>query len=76
MSRFSIPSLRAIDSPVMDARLRICTAFQWGKKEIDGQLELGSFFQLLEEHPNADIPFYVFENDIGGKQHTHQNYRM
>ena len=75
MARFSVKSLRAKNSLVANARVRICKAFQWGKREMDGRLPLKSFFRMLTEHPNADIPFYVFENQIGGGRHTIENYR-
>lgn len=74
MSRFSASSLRAVDSLAANARVRVCQAFQWGKKEIDGRLPLQTYFRLIEEHPNADVPFYVFENDIGGRRHTRASY--
>ena len=37
MARFCTASLRAADSPVANARVRVCKAFSWGKKEMDGR---------------------------------------
>ncbi len=57
-------------------RFRVCVPFTWGSAEntMDGRLELRDYFRLVTEHPNADVPFYVFENDIGGRRHTQANY--
>lgn len=75
MASLSHATLSMANSPVQDTQVRICKDFQWGKKNIDGRLPLHTFFRLMSENPKADIPFYVFENDIGGKRHTYANYK-
>ena len=53
---------------------RICHPFDWGQRTIDGRLPLVFYFIMLTQHPKADIPFYVFENSIGGAVHTRHSY--
>jgi len=55
--------------------VRICKAFRWGKKKIEGRMPLQDYFQYVSQHHKADVPFYVFEDDIGGRQHTKLNYQ-
>ena len=54
--------------------VRVCHPFAWGQTTISGRLSLVYYFMMLGKHPNADVPFYVFENSIGGNRHTAHSY--
>ena len=64
------------------AKFRVCQAFSWNSAnndqpqalDISGRLELAHYVRYVSQYPHADIPFYVFEDDIGGNIHTAQNY--
>ena len=51
-------------------RFRVCHHFEWGEQSHDGRLELRDFVRLVSQYPKADVPFYLFEDDIDGVRHS------
>ena len=74
MDNLCVATLKHAESPLGRIPVRICKAFKWGKQEIEGRMPLQDYFRLVTKHSKADVPFYIFEDDIGGKQHTTVSY--
>ena len=56
------------------ASCRVCYPFQWGGHQESGRIQLSHFFRLVSQYHKADVPFYVFEADIGGCEHNKCSY--
>ena len=57
-----------------EASCRVCYPFQWGEHQETGRIQLSHFFRLVSQYHKADVPFYVFEADIGGCEHNKCSY--
>ena len=75
MKAFSVDALRNEHSLLSKIPVRVCKAFTWGKNKVSGRLPLQAYFRLVTQYPKADVPFYVFEDQIGGCTHTRVNYK-
>ena len=75
MDSLSITALTDPSSPLCRVPVRICKEFTWGKQNISGRLPLQDYFHLVTKHSTADVPFYVFEDRIGGQRHTRSSYQ-
>lgn len=47
-------------SDLSAVRVRVSVPFAWGKRYVDGRLELGHYVRLVSQFPHADVPFYCF----------------
>ena len=63
------------DNHLGNVSFRVCLKFEWGQRKISGRLPLIYYFHMLMKHHKADVPFYIFENSIGGYKHTLKNYQ-